>query len=178
MNFSARLLARTFVTAALLVLGARSALAEARAHEGGSEHGGRMSYDGSYVMLGPSLALTLDRGEGNGAALGGEVSFVGVRDALWAGAYLDVLRAFAADETRLSIGPEIGVRFLGVDAGYVLNLGRRSTQHGFALRPMLTLGIVTVYFRSTFLAGERADWLGELGVLLKAPILLGNEPWF
>jgi hypothetical protein len=137
-----------------------------------------MSYDGSYVMVGPSLALTLDRGEGNGAAVGGEASFVGVRDALWVGAYLDAVHAFAADETRLSVGPELGVRFLGVDAGYVLKVGQRATQHGLALRPMLTLGVVTVYFRSTWLAGEHADWLGELGVLLKAPILLGNEPWF
>jgi hypothetical protein len=23
-----------------------------------------------------------------------------------------------------------------------------------------------------------ADWLGELGVMLKVPILIGNEPWF
>jgi hypothetical protein len=143
-----------------------------------AERNGRMSYDGSYVMLGPSLTLTLDRDEGDGGALGGEASFVGVRDALWAGAYLDAVHAFAADETRLSIGPEVGVRLLGVDAGYVLNLGARSAQHGLAVRPMLTLGVVTVYFRSTWLAGERADWLGELGVLLKAPILLGNEPWF
>src|SRR5262245_53702515 len=89
------------------------------------ERGGRMSYDGSYVMVGPSLAFTLDRDEGDGATLGGEASFVGVRDALWAGAYLDVAHAFAADETRLSVGPEVGLRFLGVDAGYVLNVGER-----------------------------------------------------
>jgi hypothetical protein len=166
------------VAAAVFALGARPAFAQARAHER-SERGGRMSYDGSYVMVGPALALVLDRSAGSGAALGGEASFVGVSDALWAGAYVDAMHGFTADETRLSAGPEIGVRFLGIDAGYVLKLGgEHAPQHGLAIRPLLTLGIVTAYFRSTWLVGEHADWLGELGVLIKAPILIDNEPWF
>ena len=42
---------------------------------------------------------------------------------------------------------------------------------------MLTFGIVTAYFRSTWLLTGHADWLGELGLLFKAPIILGNEAW-
>lgn len=137
-----------------------------------------MGYDGSYLMLGPSLAAQLDRCDGASFVLGGELSFVNVSDAFWMGAYLDTVHAFAVDETRLSLGPELGIRFLGLDGGYVASFGgEASPQHGVTVRPMLTFGIVTAYFRSTWLLGEHADWLAELGVLLKAPIVLGNDAW-
>jgi len=172
------LLEGLYAVAVVVALGDSTAFAQARTRPG-SERGGRMSYDGSYAMLGPTLALVVDRAQGNGASLGGEASLVGVRDALWAGGYADAAYAFTAEETRLSLGPEAGIRFLGIDAGYVLKLGgEHGTQHGFAIRPMLTLGIVTAYFRATWLTGEHADWLGELGIMLKAPLLLGNEAWF
>jgi hypothetical protein len=153
--------------------------ASAPARNASSQEQGTMSYDGSYIMLGPSLAVLLDRGEDASFVLGGELSVVSVSDAFWLGAYLDAAHAFAIDETRLSIGPELGVRFLGLDGGYVLSFGgHRSPQHGVAIRPMLTFGIVTAYFRSSWLLGGHADWYGELGLLLKAPIVIGNEPWF
>lgn len=138
-----------------------------------------MSYDGSYIMLGPSLSVLLDRGEDASFALGGELSVVSVSDAFWLGAYLDAAHAFSLDETRVSFGPELGVRFLGLDGGYVASFGGEpSPQHGLTIRPMLTFGVVTAYFRSSWLLGDRADWSGELGLLLKAPIILDNGPWF
>jgi hypothetical protein len=147
-------------------------------HDTPSSRHGVMGYDGSYLMLGPSFAAQLDRGEHASFVLGGELSFVNVSDALWIGAYLDAGHAFSVDETRVSFGPELGIRFLGLDGGYVATFGAdASPQHGIAVRPMLTFGIVTAYFRSSWLLGEHADWVGELGLLLKGPILLGNEPW-
>jgi hypothetical protein len=148
-------------------------------HDASSPRHGTMSYDGSYVMLGPSFSVLLDRGDDASFALGAEVSAVNVSDAFWVGAYVDAAHAFSLDETRLSLGPELGVRFLGLDGGYLASFGREpSPQHGVTVRPMLTFGVVTAYFRSSWLLGAHADWLGELGVLLKVPIVIDNEPWF
>jgi hypothetical protein len=88
--------------AVFIAFGNATAFAQAATREDAER--GRMSYDGSYVMVGPTLALVIDRSEGNGAALGGEASFVNVSDALWAGADVDAAHEFVAEETRLSIG--------------------------------------------------------------------------
>jgi hypothetical protein len=172
------ILACAVAIAASLLGGGATGFAQERPAPAPERHG-RMGYNGSYLLVGPALAFTAGRSAGDGAALGGEASVVGVRDAVWAGAYLDATYAFAAEETRLSVGPEIGIRFLGIDGGYVLVVGgERGAQHGVAIRPMLTVGVVSVCFRSTWLIGEHADWLGELNVLVKVPIVLGNEAWF
>jgi hypothetical protein len=136
--------------------------------------GGTMMPTGMFLMVGPDLSLVFDRAEGAEFALGGEVSLVSLNENLfWAGSYLDAVYSTQSEETRLSVGPELGVSFIGLDAGYLLKLGgAHGTQHGINLRPMLTMGVVTTYFRSAWLFGSNSDWSGELGVLLKFPLEL------
>jgi hypothetical protein len=56
--------------------------------------------------------------------------------------------------------------------------GAEGTQHGIALRPMLTIGFASLYFRSVSLLGSNTDWFAELGLMLKLPMPLANEAWF
>jgi hypothetical protein len=147
-------------------------------YAGAREHG-RMGFSGSYLLLGPTLSGVLGRSAGDGVALGGELSFANVSEPHWLGAYFDASHTFNADETRVGFGPEVGLAIFGLDAGYVLALGGADgTQHGLALRPMLTIGFASAYFRSTWLFGADADWFAELGIMLKAPIPIANEAWF
>jgi len=136
--------------------------------------GGTMQPKGAFVLAGAHLSLAFGRAEGPEVGLGGEVSFAHLReDLFWTGGYLDGTYSTRSDEWRMSVGPEIGFGFLGLDAGYLLKLGgEHSTQHGFVVRPMLTAGVVTAFFRSAWLLGAHADWSAEIGLLLKWPFEL------
>jgi hypothetical protein len=138
------------------------------------ESGGTMQPEGAFVLAGAHLSLALDRADGPELSVGGEVSVAHLTaDLFWAGSYLDGVYSTRSDEWRMSIGPEIGFGFLGLDAGYVLKLGgEHSTQHGIVVRPMLTAGVVTAFFRSAWLFGEHGDWSGEVGILVKLSIEL------
>jgi hypothetical protein len=152
---------------------------QAVASPASSREHGHMGIDGNYLLLGPTLSMSVDRSGGQGVALGAEVSVTSVKEQRWLGAYVDALHGFAADETRLSVGPELGFAIFGVDAGYLLTLGgNQGARHGVALRPMLTIGFASAYFRSSWLLGEHPDWFGELGLMLKLPMPVSNEPWF
>jgi hypothetical protein len=134
---------------------------------------GTMAPRGWFGMVGANFAFNFSREPGSGFAFGAEGSVARITPELfWAGAYLDALFAVEAEELRLSIGPELGYGFAGFDVGYVLALGGRPAQHGVAVRPLLTFGIAAIYFRSIWLFGTDADWSGEVGLLLKAPIEL------
>ena len=137
-------------------------------------HPGSSGIRGSFAMVGANLAVTFDRETGNGLGLGGEASLVTLsQEMLWVGGYADATYATAAEELRVSVGPELGFSFAGIDLGYALKLGgERSPQHGISVRPLLSIGVATVYFRSIWLFGAHADWSAELGLLLKFPIEL------
>jgi hypothetical protein len=134
----------------------------------------RAGLSGTFALVGANVAATFGRASGDGAGLGAEASIVSLsEEMLWAGGYLDATFATEPEELRLSIGPELGFSFIGIDTGYVLKLGgERSPQHGLSLRPLLTVGVAAVYFRSIWLFGEAADWSAEIGLLLKFPIEL------
>jgi hypothetical protein len=93
----------------------------------------------------------------------------------WVGGYVDVGRDFAAERTRLTVGPEIGSALLGVDAGYALELGGEKARHGFVVRPLLSLGIIMLGGRFGRLYGDSDETFGELGLLFKFPIELSVD---
>ena len=65
---------------------------------------------------------------------------------------------------------------LVIDGGYVLGSGDRGLRHGFALRPVLTLGPVALHTRLEHLFGQQPETLAELGVLLKFPVPISTSP--
>lgn len=131
---------------------------------------------GWYVPVGINLGGALHHSLPDGFLFGGEASVVHIDEgAVWAGGYVDGLWDFGADQFRFSVGPEVGVAFLGFDAGYMgMVAADDSYHHGFVARGMLSLGLLALYGRygRTFDPGAG---LGELGVLLKFPIPIAEE---
>ena len=97
------------------------------------------------------------------------------RDYTWVGGYADIGRDFAAERTRLTIGPEIGSGFFGVDAGYALELGGPNPRHGVVVRPLLSLGVIMIGGRFGHFFGEVEESFGEVGLLIKIPIELAVD---
>ena len=85
----------------------------------------------------------------------------------WGGLYADVTRDFAADFTRMSIGPELGFTMLGVDGGLLAQLGD-DNRFGWTVRPVLTIGVISLYWRHGQFRDEMPNAsFNEIGVLLK-----------
>jgi hypothetical protein len=129
-----------------------------------------------YLPVGISGGVAIHDGADDGFVGGLEASIVRNDDYNWMGAYADVVHDFAADTTRISLGPELGEAIFGIDGGYVLETGGGRTRHGVAVRPMFSLGVIMLYGRLEWLATEPSETLGEVGLLLKVPIELHNEP--
>lgn len=135
---------------------------------------GSMDFDlnGVYLPVGVNLGAGLRQDGADGLLLGGEASLV----RFWAdslaffGGYVDYLHDFGARTHRVSIGPEIGILFAGIDAGPVFELGGGQTELGARARLFGTIAFFTLYageVRSLTTAQTR--WTTELGLLIKIP---------
>lgn len=119
-------------------------------------------------MVGANVGLGLSQ---SAFVLGGEVSVVRqTTEFVWFGAYVDGVRDFGRDQTRFSVGPEVGWSCLGLDAGYLLLSGANGVAHGITLRPLVSMGYVTLFGRfSKELTSSNTKIWSELGLLLKYP---------
>ena len=131
----------------------------------------------SFVLGGVTLAY-IHHGDDNGGAVGAEASIVFVsstrgegalvgNDFRWGGLYADALRDFALDVTRFSIGPELGASLFGADFGFLYQTDGRK---GFTVRPVLTAGVVTLFYRfGHYIEGDDDKNFHEFGVIGKLP---------
>src|SRR5262249_37935169 len=131
---------------------------------------------GWFAPVGVNVGGSLHHDVPGGFVLGGEASIVRF-DGAWMGAYTDALWDFGADEFRFSVGPEIGIAFLGVDLGYLGTVSGDEYHHGVAVRGLLTLSLVGFYARwgHQFARDERSPDFGEVGALLKVPLPVALE---
>lgn len=128
------------------------------------------SFQGTYLMIGPHLGVGLST---PGLLLGGEVSVVRqTTEFAWFGGYVDAVHDFARDQTRFSVGPEVGWSAFGLDAGYLLTSSSNGVFHGVTLRPLVSIGYVTLFGRLSKHVNVEGRLWGELGVLLKYPFEL------
>lgn len=125
-----------------------------------------------WVPAGVTLAASLDEDADAGFVVGGEVSVVYLDETgFWVGGYVDTVYDVGPDATRLTVGPEAGFGFVGMDGGYAVEWRGGTAYHGGAARFLLTWGVVAVYGRvAHFVAPGPERTLGEVGVLLKWPI--------
>jgi hypothetical protein len=133
-----------------------------------------------YLMIGPPLGATFHANNPVGFVAGIEASLVHLdRHFAWYGAYTDLVHDFGSHETRFTVGPELGYACFGIDGGYALGAGEYGVRHGLAVRPMISLVFVMLYGRVEQFFGERAETVGELGLLFKLPVLLreGSYNW-
>ncbi len=124
-----------------------------------------------YLPLGFTMGSSFFRETGLNVFLGGELSLV-VLDAEWdwVGGYADALYDFGTDGVRSSFGVEFGTRYVGIDAGYVLDTADpEGLRHGVVVRPMLTTGLLSLSSRFGYLFTGRAQVFFEAGLLVKYP---------
>lgn len=120
-----------------------------------------------------------------GGILGAEASLVFVAmteskfftlPTFWGGAYVDALWDTAAGRGRASIGPEVGYMIFGVDGGVVAQAGGGPVRLGGCVRPMITIGILSLYVRLTFVPSDpEVDETTEIGLLIKYPFSKNNN---
>lgn len=138
--------------------------------------------DGHVLLAGLSTSRVWHEKAPDGFTLGAEASAVwldakGPKESrkyfpeldgmVWYGAYADVLRDFGADTTRLSFGPEAGYTVVGADGGLLVEFGD-TTRTGFVIRPVLTAGVVTLFYRYGHYFDDKPDnRFHEAGLLLK-----------
>jgi hypothetical protein len=129
---------------------------------------------GLYLPIGVSNGLSLHPRAGY--FVGGELSLVhfSTESHVTAGGYADALYDFGSDSLRLSVGPEVGIGFFGIDAGYAVEREANGDfHHGAVVRPYASVAFATLGLRAGYF--EDTGFLGELGLLLKFPVPLATE---
>ena len=106
-----------------------------------------------------------DRGCGNGAPV--PAPGIPLPNMGWLGGYADADFDFETHAGRMTVGPELGWDFLGLDGGLALERASGKTNVGFALRGVVTFGFVQVYERGERFADGSTQL--EVGILLKRP---------
>jgi hypothetical protein len=88
------------------------------------------------------------------------------------GGYADYLHDFGLGLHRISLGPEAGAYFAGIDAWPVIEPGQGTTELGARTRGFASLGFVAVYVGESYrFTSAHARWSTELGLLLKLPMI-------
>ncbi|HEY5935732.1 MAG TPA: hypothetical protein VIU61_13885 [Kofleriaceae bacterium] len=134
--------------------------------------------DGHLLPVGLSTSRVWHETASDSYTLGAEASVVWIEastpkspDAIglnfWYGAYLDLVRNFGTDTTRMTVGPELGLNYVGVDGGFMVDVGD-TIRTGFVIRPVLTIGVVTLGYRYGYFFDDDPDnRFHELGLLIK-----------
>jgi hypothetical protein len=132
---------------------------------------------GSYLPTGVALSGTVHRSGGWGGYAGAEASLVFVnQNFFWHGAYVDAGYDFANGKSRISLGPEFGWAYVGIDGGVLLQPQSHGWGKGFVVRPLITLSVVALYFRYGQVLSVQEDRFAEFGFLFKYPLhLSANE---
>lgn len=123
----------------------------------------------AWTSLGPNLGISHDFGA-TGFVVGAEGSVGISQDLLWGGAYADAVYDTGTGAMRFSIGPEVGLFCLGLDAGLMVEVRDGKVQPGFVLRPMLAAVYVFPYARFGWRADQGAGF-SEFGLLFKYPLV-------
>ena len=134
---------------------------------------------GFFALVGGNLSATLRPGQpGGGANLGLEASSGYSWDTgYWFGGYADLVRTLGADTTRISVGPEFGYLFFGLDGGYLVEWGEQIPRHdGINIRLSLGIGVCSFYIRSIWLFEVEPRLFVESGFVLKVPLHLIDPP--
>jgi hypothetical protein len=136
--------------------------------------------EGLFLPVGFGVAGAAHPNAPTALSLGLEASVVvfPVGHGNWIGAYTDLYHEPKNELTRASLGVESGFTFIGVDGGLVMQASENGTHWGGVVRPMFTLGFLSLYARWGWLKGD--EDFREIGCLLKFPIHLMeldlNEP--
>jgi hypothetical protein len=133
---------------------------------------------GWYLPVGVDLAYAWLPAGTTGALLGGEASVAYVDFSStphWYGAFVSGGYLTNTTAGRFSVGPEVGYAIFGLDGGFVDVVSSGKDYAGFTLRPMLTVGFLTLYGRWDHLVSGGGTDMKQAGVLLKFPVALTGK---
>lgn len=126
-----------------------------------------------YVLAGVTTGASLVATD-RGGYVGGELSVARLgQGGRYVGLYGDGYHDIGAGRTYATLGPEIGWKFLGIDAGAASRFGARRPEWGATGRLFLSVGVVTVYGRYAYFVdslGRDNDHVVQVGALVKIPI--------
>ncbi|MFT3695906.1 MAG: hypothetical protein QM831_22410 [Kofleriaceae bacterium] len=135
--------------------------------------GGAFSGTSSFTLGGELSLYQLFNSHDAGSGTGRDLGDIGI---YWIGMYGDVMRDFSVDTTRVSFGFEVGRFPFGLDGGLVRGFSADSSNEprtGFVVRPVLTLGYASLYFRVGHYFDDRDNsTFYEPGLSFKLPIAL------
>lgn len=139
----------------------------------GADAGPKLPKRGLFVLPGLTLGGTSSFDVGTGFTLGGELSMAYWYRGLWAGLVSDGLYDWQRDHGRFMFGAEAGWGPIGLDGGYLLEVGEGGPFHGLGLRLVFSIGVVQLYTRygGMFNAPDFMEW----GLLIKVPLSIFSE---
>lgn len=133
---------------------------------------------GWYLLVGGPIAFTNTTAAPALVAVGAEASlacWACTGAPTWAGGYADIVHDFGAEQTRISVGPELGLLIFGIDGGLLAAVERDATSLGLVGRITLSAAILHLYFRGGGTFGDHGFGYIEAGLLWKAPFLLSAK---
>jgi hypothetical protein len=163
-------------TAATLVIAASAITRHASADEESMAALRGLPRPGWYLPVGVNTGLSGIGAGSLGAIVGAEASVVNLaKYYAWYGAYADVGYITNTNALRFSVGPEIGLWFFGVDGGFLDIVENGRSRTGYTIRPLLTLGAISIYGRWDHTFENGGVDSGQIGLLLKYPIPLEGQ---
>jgi hypothetical protein len=135
-----------------------------------------MRLEGTYLKLGVETGMAFNRERERGVLFGGVMTLVKANNQYeWYGLQADALVDGNGDSptgARWSLGPEAGVSVFGADVSYCGERFDGETRHGIAVRTKLTVGVVALYARGSFLFSGPDSASIDIGIQLKLPVLM------
>ena len=132
-----------------------------------------VGHESSWFLFGGATVGRSFHSAGSGNVTGAQLSMFRLKHGRWVGAYTDVQYDFQADAFTASIGPEMGYKFVGFDAGIGAHFGDGGPTFGPQGRLLLTAGIITLYGRFAHWP-ELEEQVVQAGLKIKLPLI---APW-
>ncbi len=123
-----------------------------------------------YLMGGVTSGGTVVSAD-KGLYVGGELSFVRMREGKFFGFYGDGYYDFGVKGAYTTGGIELGYKVVGIDGGGAFRFVDGRVEPGATGRLFFTAGILSIYGRYMFLNADRDEHVVQVGLLLKFPLL-------
>jgi hypothetical protein len=125
----------------------------------------------TWFLLGGVTAGGTVGMDDRGGLVGGELSLARLREGDYLGVYADAYYDWGVDGAYLTVGPEIGRKFVSLDGGFALRFADGERDPGAAVRLTVGVGILAGYVRYAWFDAEENDHVIQIGGLLKFPLV-------
>jgi hypothetical protein len=139
----------------------------------GADAGPKLPRRAVYISPGLAFGGTYSFDLSTRPMLGGEVSAFYWHDGPYVGLFVEGLYDWSRSAARITVGPELGWGFVGLDGGYLADFSAGGPHHGGSVRLYFSLGVVGLFVR--YGAVRDAPDFVDFGIFLKAPMTVYRE---